>query len=507
MRELGLAGVVAILFGLLSYYGTRELGAFSIANLALGSAALLAALVKGARRLSLVGGPHSRPVILRGLGLVGLALALGIGLERGAAWLDVRLDWTFEQNFALSPAVVDRLRALDEPVTALLFYDPLDPRIRRSRILLTEMAREAQGALSVRERVLDDHPDEADRFAIATSNTVVLTRGQRWERADRPSEGTLFEALYRLTTPPAGTIVMLRGEGQGDPLRTDDVGFAGLVEALTTEGYEIRSLVSAALREVPRDTAALLAVAPERRLLPHALDAIRRYLEGGGRLVALLEPGVDSGLEEVLAEWGIAAGDGLVVDPASGPVQERGAEGLDVIAFNYEVEDVTRGLDRNRMTFFPGVRAFELRKPESGDRVRRLVLSSSRSWQTDDLSWLERRSGRPEPEGGPTGYQTLVAAGSYPRGDAETRIVAFGDSDFASNRYLRTIYNLDLVMNAVNWATEQQSGITLRPKVRDTVQFPVPLNSSVQALYGVGVLLPELLIIAGGIVWLRRRAA
>ena len=85
--------------------------------------------------------------------------------------------------------------------------------------------------------------------------------------------------------------------------------------------------------------------------------------------------------------------------------------------------------------------------------------------------------------------------------------MAFGDADFASNRYLRSIYNLDLVMNAVNWATEQESGITLRPKIRDTVQFPVPLNSSVQALYGVGLLLPEVLLIAGGITWLRRRSA
>ena len=507
MRELGLAGVVAILFGLGSYYATRELGAFSIVNLALGTAALLGALATSARRLRFVGGPHSRPVILRGLAWVGLALALGVGLERGAAWLDVRLDWTFERHFDLSPAMVERLRSLDAPVTALLFHDPLDPRIRRSRILLNELAREAGGAFTVRDRVLDEHPGEADRFAIATSNTVVLTLGDRWERADRPSEGTLFEALYRLTTPPVGTILMLRGEGEGDPLRSDDVGFAGLMEALATEGYEIRSAVSAALRDVPEDAAAVLVLAPERRLLPHALDALRRYLASGGRLVALLEPGVDTGIEELLTEWGIEAGKGVVVDPASGPVQDQGAEGLHIIAYNYEVEPATRGLDRNRMTYFPGARAFTLRKPEASDQVRRLVLSSPRAWVSEDVGWLERRSGRPDAEGRPTGYQTLVAAGRYPRGDRETRIVAFGDADFASNRYLRSIYNLDLVMNAVHWATEQQSGITLRPKIRDAVQFPVPLNSSVQALYGVGLLLPEMLLIAGGILWLRRRAA
>lgn len=507
MRELGLAGLVAILFGLGSYYATRDFGAFSMANLLLGAAALLVSIAVGARRLRFAGGPYSRPVILRGLAIAAGGLALGIALERGAASLDLRFDWTFEQRFQLSPATLHRLRSLDEPVTALLFHDPLDPRIRRTRMLLKEMAREAHGAMDVRERVLDDYPDEADRFAIATSNTVVLTAGERWERADRPSEGTLFEALYRLTTPPSGTLVLLRGEGEGDPQRSNELGYRGLAEALATEGYALRSVVSAALREVPEDAVAVIALAPERRLLPHALDALRRYLDGGGRLVALLEPGRESGIEEVLSEWGIHSPNRLVVDPASGPVEARGADGINVIAYNYEVDDVTRGLDANHMTYFPGARPLALRKPEANDRVRRLVLSSPRAWSTDDLSWLDRRSGRPEADGEPQGYQTLAAAGRYRRGQAETRIVAFGDADFASNRYLRAIYNLDLVMNAVHWVTEHDSGITLRPKVRQTVQFPVPLNNSIQALYGVGLLLPELLLIAGGVTWLRRRSA
>ena len=85
--------------------------------------------------------------------------------------------------------------------------------------------------------------------------------------------------------------------------------------------------------------------------------------------------------------------------------------------------------------------------------------------------------------------------------------MASGDSDFASNRYLRVLYNLDLVLNAVHWAVERESEITLRPKIRDTIQFPLPLQNSLRTLYSVGLLLPELLLIAGGIVWLRRRVA
>ena len=86
-------------------------------------------------------------------------------------------------------------------------------------------------------------------------------------------------------------------------------------------------------------------------------------------------------------------------------------------------------------------------------------------------------------------------------------VVAFGVSDLASNRYLRALYNLDLVMNALHWVTQREGAITLRPKAAATIQFPVPLQNSLSAFYGVGMLVPELLLIAGGWVWLRRRSA
>ena len=64
-------------------------------------------------------------------------------------------------------------------------------------------------------------------------------------------------------------------------------------------------------------------------------------------------------------------------------------------------------------------------------------------------------------------------------------------------------------MNAIHWATEQESAISIRPKAggRQLVQFPVPLQSSLQAFYGVGLLVPEVLLMVGGLVWLRQREA
>jgi hypothetical protein len=505
MRELAIAGFIAVVFGLGSFYATDHFGGFSAGNLLLGGTALAVSAVYGSHRLRSLGGPHSRPVILRGIALILGAMAIAIATERAAHVADVRFDWTFEGRYEPAEATRKVLASLTQPLEILLFYDPLDPRVRRTRLLVRTLA--GYGDVRVRELALDEVPDEVDAYGVGSSNSLVLRMGEAYEVVERPTEGAIFEGLHRLASVRAGVIAVLRGDGEGDLEREDELGFGGLASAITTEGYDIRVLVSAALEEVPEGVGAVLAIAPQRRLRKEALDALRRYLARGGRLVAFLEPDVESGIEEILAEWGLATPQAVLVDPASGAVEGR-AGGLCPVAYNYEQHPVTAGLDRNRMTFFCGVRTFRLRKPKVDDRLHAVVQSSPRAWLTEDLSVLAQRAGEIEmPPGIRGAYLPIAVAGRYSRDGNETRIFAVGDSDFASNRYLRTLYNLDLVMNGIHWVMQRESASAIRPKIRDTVQFPLPIQNSLQTLYGVGLLLPELLLIAGGVVWLRRRSA
>jgi len=345
------------------------------------------------------------------------------------------------------------------------------------------------------------------RAARVHHQHIVGELGNDAEVVDRPLEGAIYEALYRLRSVKAGVIGILRGEGEGDPERETEPGFGGLAAALATEGYELRSLVTLSLDEVPPEIDAILAIGPQRQIGVRATAALRRFLKRGGALIALLEPGVESGLEGLLSEWGITTPNEVVLDPASGEGFGSEPDGLCPLVHNYETHPVTQGLDRNRMTFFCGVRSFVLRKTASSDELRPLVYSSPESWRSPDLELLQRGAGKQPPEGVTQSFEAIAVSGRYLRDGVETRIVAVGDSDFASNRYLRAVYNLDFVLNAVHWALGREPQIALRPKLRDTVQFPLPAQSSLQMLYGVGLLLPELLLIAGAILWLRRRAS
>jgi hypothetical protein len=505
MRELALAGFIAVAFAIWSYYATDRFGWFGYANLTLGSLAIVAAAATAARRLRRARGAGSHRVIARGLLIVFGAVVVGVGAERLAARSQIQFDWTFERAFEPAPATVKALAELPGEVTATLFHDPFDPRVRRTRLLLQRIAQE--GPMRVRSRVLDEHPDAADRYEVGTSNTVVLTLEDRFETIERPTEGTIYEGLYRLRSVEGGAITVLRGEGEADFSRTDEVGYAGLAAALATEGYDLRSVVSATMHEVPDSTDVVLVISPERRLRTEAIAAVRRYLDRGGSLVALVEPGIESGVEALLAEYGMESPDAVLVDPAADDDDPLVAS-INPVAFHYWDHPITRGLDRNRMTYFAGARTFQLRKPRVEDELSKVVESSPYAWLEEDIGVLDRSAGTLARNGREQSFHPIVVSGRYRRDGRETRIVAVGDADFASNQHLRTLYNLDLILNAVHWAAQNEPEITLRPKNRPTpVQFPVPLTNTLRTLYGVGLLVPELLLIAGAIVWLRRRSA
>jgi len=506
MRELLLVGLITAVSGLGSYRIQGEIGIFSGANLAVSAIALLAALAAGLRRRTLARTTSVSPGALVDSALGVVAVAWGAGLLYGAAvHSEARLDWTFERRYELAPATCQALLALPGPPRLTLYFENGDPRLRRTEQLLKEIARCRDG-VSVRSRALAQYPEDEDRFGIGSSNSVVLELDGRWGTIPRPTEGAIYEALMRLGGAQRGVVYVASGTGEGDVQRSDDLGYSGLAVALQTEGYSVRTLPTASIVEVPDDAAVVLVIAPERHWRSVGLDALRRYLErGGGSLIAMLEPCHESGIEALLAEFGMSSSDRLLIDPASGPVDGERA-GVSPLTYNYGQHPTTRGLDANRMTFFRRARSFTLRKPQQNDKLETTVYASGQSWLSEDACGPGPSSVTP-PEGARNDYYPLLVTGRYARGEAETRIAAFGDASFASNRDLRALYNLDLMMNTVHWAAERESAITIRPKSGGVLQFPVPIQNSLQAFYGVGMAVPELLLLAGALIWLRRRSS
>jgi hypothetical protein len=514
MRAWIVVAAIALGFGILASFATEEPGWFALGNFALAAVVFVAGAIQAALRARHAGGPAFRRPIALGLARVALALLAAVGLERAVAATGAQIDWTFERKFEPAEATKQALAELCErgEVDGLLFADAYDPRRRSTRLLLRTLA---QGScLAFEERLLGADPTLEERYGVGTSNTVIVRyrpreRPEQVEYVDRPTEGTLYEIFSLLAGREGGVIWVARGAGEGSIESGAPIGYSGLASALATEGYELHQFVSAATTAIPDDVAAVLWIAPERPLPAEALAALDAYLARGGRLVALLEPGPAGGLEDVLTRWGVEPMGGVVVDPASATV-DGCVPGLCPLVYAYATSHpIARGLDDTRMTFFRGARAFRLRKTEVEDQLVAVALASPRSWVDPDLAALGRRTPPERPAEETGDYHNLVVAGSYPRGGRETRIVAFGDTDLASNHDLRALYNLDLVVNAVHWAAAREPAITLRPKVAVSggMQFPIPVQNTFTRFQSLGLLLPELLLLVAALVWARTRTA
>jgi len=515
MRELLGVGVIAIGFGVLASLASKPPGWFALANFALGAAAIVLGALRALLRARFAGAPAFRRPLAAGAARVAVALVGAIALERTVAWSGLPpVDWTFERKFEPSPAILDTLRELcgKGELEAVLFADDFDPRRRSTRLLLQTLA--SQSCLKFRAQRLGAAPEQEEHFGVGTSNTVIVRqlangRPERFELVDRPTEGTLYEAMSLLADREGGVLWVARGAGEGDLEAGGESGYSGLASALATEGYALHEFVSAATGEIPGDVSAVLWIAPEREIPDESLATLDRYLARGGRLVAFLEPGSSSGLEALLARWGIEPTGGVVVDPASADL-DGCVPGLCPLVYNYATSHpIARGLGPTRMTFFRGARSFRLRKSRTEDQLVPVALASPRSWLDPDPGALTRKT-PPERSAGESGdYHPLVVAGSYSRGERETRIAVFGDSNIADNHDLRALYNLDLVMNAVHWAAVREPAITIRPKVAvaGRMQFPIPVQNTFTRFQSLGLLLPELLLIAGALVWVRTRSA
>ena len=91
------------------------------------------------------------------------------------------------------------------------------------------------------------------------------------------------------------------------------------------------------------------------------------------------------------------------------------------------------------------------------------------------------------------------------RDKATQRIIVTGDSDFIANSYIGVGANLALGLNMFNWLAGDDDIIAIEP--RNAPDTQLQLDDTEVLMIGIGyfIALPAGLILAGVVIWLRRR--
>ena len=91
--------------------------------------------------------------------------------------------------------------------------------------------------------------------------------------------------------------------------------------------------------------------------------------------------------------------------------------------------------------------------------------------------------------------------------DKDQRVVVTGGSSFLSNQFIGLLNNVDLGTNILNWLSEYENLITIQPRARvdSSLELSRPQLTLIVTLFLA--LLPVAFLVAGGMIWWRRRRA
>lgn len=456
---------------------------------------------------------------------LGILVAVNyLGIRQNKRW-----DFTANQVYSLSDQTIKVLQTLDAPVKFVVF--DRETNFDRFRDRLDQFTYHSTKATA--EYVDPDRePTRAKEAAIQAYGTILIQYKDRTERVTSSEEQALTNGLIKAVTGATRKVYFTQGHGEKDTAATDRTGFSGIAQALTSDNYGVETLVLVQQKTVPADATVVVIAGPSTDFFQPEIDALNTYVNAGGKVMVLLDPEAKQGanthplLTQFLADWGMRAGNDVVLD-ASGMGQMLGTDASVPVAAQYPAHPISEGF--RLVTAYPMARSMApIEGGSNSHTAQPLVTTSAQSWAEADLSSLTGAGGAQvafdAAKGDRMGPITLGAAASAPATAApappagngtpaapdserqpESRVVGIGDSDFAANFGLGIQGNRDFFMNAVNWLAQQENLIAIRPREPEDRRLTLTAEQQQRIMLLCLFIIPGIVFASGVYTWWRRR--
>lgn len=435
------------------------------------------------------------------LGIVVAALAT-------ANWLANRhnksFDFTSNKQYSLSDQTIKIVKDLKQDVSITFFdrttgFPAAKDLLDRYATLSTKLSVEYVDPFK--------KPQLAKQYGIRTTGTVLIRSGDKTQEARSLTEEEITSALIRTLKTGQKMVCFSAGAGEPSIEEQSEAGYSGIKEILEKNNYKTQVVNVMEKPEVPADCTIIMMAGARLDYPQPVLDAVKKFVEGGGRAMFLLQPPLDDGknkvsdnkaLVDLLAGWGVTANRDQVLD-ASGVGGLYGLGPEVALASQYESSPITRDM-KGSATAFAITRSLDVKSMDKTN-IEKLVSTTKNSISTTQLSGATRRI---DPAKAKEGSFLVAASGTY-KGDKEGRLVVVGSSDWVANYVLRFAGNRDLFLNMANWLSNDEDLISIRPK--DPEDRRIQLTRSQMAVVRTvsQILLPLAIVLGGIFVWWRRR--
>jgi hypothetical protein len=269
----------------------------------------------------------------------GLTLALSLifllSINYVVTARDVRRDLSYFRTTQPSQSTMNMLDKLESPVRAVLFWRKNDDVLQPTEPYFAALAKHSK---NFTYEVLDSAyvPELCRKHRVKGNGSVLLLqgegdkqKGQSFNIGDELTEArpqlrkldSLFQETFTKLAKPERAVALSVGHAEfnataedadaptkgGDGLRVMDQVWQRLNIKTSNVG------VSDALAgNMPKDVGAVVVVGPKQKFLPEEVTTLLGYVRSGGRLLLMIDPNVDDGLDPLLAGLGLTRRPGVL---------------------------------------------------------------------------------------------------------------------------------------------------------------------------------------------------
>lgn len=466
-------------------------------------------------------------------------------------------DWTLRDTYSISARTRTVLEKLEKKIVAHVLVPPGNPFLLNIRGLLDTYEATAPGKFEVRYLNPAQEREAIERTLLALGidpktlprpNVVIFEAVDPAARVPRTKYVTMDElvetdysmgpdrarlkgfkgeelftkAILDVSRERRRTVYFLSGHQEFDPYGDPDQRIKAFETNLRNLDYEVKTFKfdfggeEAAGGKVPDDCDVLVAIGPRARFDDRELAALRKYLEGGGRMLLFLEAVLrqrpastsvyfdDVRIGELTKDYGLAVEQALVLDPD-----------LDGPAFMLAAQ------------FEPGASDHPITRPLAGIGVFISQAQALTAAGGDDPKLKVTRLLETEPTAVAIRNVDAILAGRDPRAVAEkkgpfilaaavtkdlgegkeARLVVGSDASMASDAATqRVLGHMSFLLNAVGWLAEREETISIDSKAPEILSLHLGPGDETR-LYLLGLLDMPLLCaaIALAVFIVRRR--
>ena len=446
----------------------------------------------------------------------------------------LRLHLSTRTRNQLSPLTVQLLQSLTNRVRVVIYYNKNEGLYSTVSSLLDEYKlvnpkfsvetvdylRDPGGAQKVKTDYKLASAAEKNLVIFECEGKVLVVDGKalaNWTLEQVPNEKELefrnkpiafagekmfTSALLAVTNPKPLNAYFLQGHGEhrldgGDPVS----GYLKFQAVLQQNYIRVQPISLLGTNPVPLDCNLLIVAGPTTAIPALELEKIQQYLNQGGRLFALFNADSlkkQTGLEAILAKWGVAVGSVIVKDPDHSPNQK----GSDLVVSAFSKHPLVNPLlgsglylIRPRPVGKLGSRAPAADAPH----IEPVAFSGEKAFIEDD----------PSPRPHQFSFIVAVEKGAVKGVVTErgaTRMVVAGDSFFLDDGNIDLLANRDFVGYAVNWLLDRTQLLEeLGPRPITEYRLVMTKSQLQTAQWILLAGMPGAVLLFGGLVWLRRR--